>query len=214
MSLDIGSRRINGLLTVDSPGSSFYKNFSVVNSTNSIQFSAGSSSLVVTPTISGSIGTTLNYDGSWKIGSSLIYTSSNLSASTLNAVSISGSVMTGALTTPNLVLSGSSNLLTFNSTKNIVSTSGTVLSYGDTAYAFAVQSNGTFTHNGGAVYTTLNKPLYSDVGAAPSSHVGSGGTAHAAATETVAGFMSAADKVKIDNMLLATTTVNGVCTNF
>lgn len=36
-------------------------------------------------------------------------------------------------------------------------------------------------------------------GAAPSSHVGAGGTAHAAATTSTAGFMSAADKSKLDS---------------
>lgn len=39
-----------------------------------------------------------------------------------------------------------------------------------------------------------------DVGATPSSHVGSGGAAHANATTTVDGFMSAADKVKINGI--------------
>ena len=39
-----------------------------------------------------------------------------------------------------------------------------------------------------------------DVGAAPASHVGSTGTAHGAATTTAAGFMSAADKVKLDGV--------------
>ena len=38
------------------------------------------------------------------------------------------------------------------------------------------------------------------VGAAPASHVGSGGAAHATATQTTAGFMSAADKAKLDNL--------------
>jgi len=39
-----------------------------------------------------------------------------------------------------------------------------------------------------------------DVGAAPSSHVGSGGTAHADATTTTDGFMTAADKTKLDGI--------------
>lgn len=39
-----------------------------------------------------------------------------------------------------------------------------------------------------------------DVGAAPSSHVGAGGAAHANATTSTAGFMSAADKTKLDGL--------------
>lgn len=39
-----------------------------------------------------------------------------------------------------------------------------------------------------------------DVGAAPSSHVGTGGAAHADATTSVAGFMTAADKVKLNGI--------------
>lgn len=39
-----------------------------------------------------------------------------------------------------------------------------------------------------------------DVGAAPSSHVGSGGAAHAAATGAAAGFMPAADRTKLDGV--------------
>ena len=50
---------------------------------------------------------------------------------------------------------------------------------------------------GGTNPTTLAG--YGITDAAPLSHVGSGGTAHAEATTTVAGFMSAADKTKLDN---------------
>jgi hypothetical protein len=39
------------------------------------------------------------------------------------------------------------------------------------------------------------------VGAAPISHVGSGGTEHANATTSVAGFMSAADKTKLNSII-------------
>ena len=53
--------------------------------------------------------------------------------------------------------------------------------------------------------TVNSKPLSdnivlsaSDVGAAPASHVGSGGTSHATATTSVDGFMSKADKSKLD----------------
>lgn len=46
--------------------------------------------------------------------------------------------------------------------------------------------------------TTLSGYGISD--AAPSSHVGAGGSAHAAATQTANGFMSAADKTKLDNI--------------
>ncbi|MGC4378244.1 pyocin knob domain-containing protein [Fictibacillus sp. Mic-4] len=46
--------------------------------------------------------------------------------------------------------------------------------------------------------TTLSG--YGITDAAPSSHVGSGGSAHAAATQTANGFMSASDKTKLDNI--------------
>ncbi len=56
--------------------------------------------------------------------------------------------------------------------------------------------------------TTLSG--YGITDAAPSSHVGSGGTAHAAATTSAAGFMAAADKTKLDAVptpaTIATTT--------
>ncbi len=59
-----------------------------------------------------------------------------------------------------------------------------------------VDANGHVT--GGSNPTTLND--YGITDAAPSSHVGSGGTAHASASPTMAGFMSAADKAKLDGI--------------
>ena len=50
------------------------------------------------------------------------------------------------------------------------------------------------------LYHEGNKPTAADVGAAPSSHVGATGTAHGLATTSVAGFMSAADKTKLDGL--------------
>ena len=43
-------------------------------------------------------------------------------------------------------------------------------------------------------------PTAAEVGAAPSAHVGSGGTAHANATTSVDGFMSSADKTKLNDI--------------
>lgn len=51
--------------------------------------------------------------------------------------------------------------------------------------------------NGSTGAVTLD---YSDVGAAPSSHVGSGGSEHADATVSTSGFMSATDKGLLDEM--------------
>lgn len=51
--------------------------------------------------------------------------------------------------------------------------------------------------------TDTNNPhqtTYAQVGAAPASHVGAGGGAHPAATQSVAGFMSAQDKTKLDGI--------------
>ncbi|BCK65729.1 hypothetical protein KAM338_23430 [Aeromonas caviae] len=59
-----------------------------------------------------------------------------------------------------------------------------------------VDANGHVT--GGSNPTTLND--YGITDATPSSHVGSGGTAHASASPTMAGFMSAADKAKLDGI--------------
>ena len=49
---------------------------------------------------------------------------------------------------------------------------------------------------------TASKPGYTatEVGATPAEHVGATGTAHGAATTSVAGFMSAADKTKLDGV--------------
>ena len=49
--------------------------------------------------------------------------------------------------------------------------------------------------------------------AAPISHVGSGGTSHAAATTSVAGFMSAADKVKLNDIAAGATANTGTVTS-
>lgn len=59
-----------------------------------------------------------------------------------------------------------------------------------------VDGNGHVT--GGSNPTTLND--YGITDAAPSSHVGAAGAAHGAATASVAGFMSAADKAKLDGI--------------
>jgi hypothetical protein len=49
---------------------------------------------------------------------------------------------------------------------------------------------------------------------APIAHVGSGGTAHSAATGATAGFMSAADKTKLDGVATGATAVTNVTTTF
>lgn len=59
-----------------------------------------------------------------------------------------------------------------------------------------VDGNGHVT--GGSNPTTLND--YGITDAAPSSHVGAGGTAHESASPTMAGFMSASDKAKLDGI--------------
>ena len=64
-----------------------------------------------------------------------------------------------------------------------------------------VDSKGIVT--GGTNPTTLAG--YGITDAAPSSHVSAGGNAHAAATTTLAGFMSAADKAKLDGIASSAT---------
>ena len=49
------------------------------------------------------------------------------------------------------------------------------------------------------VGTPITLSGYGITDAAPSSHIGSTGTAHGVATTTVAGFMSSTDKTKLDN---------------
>lgn len=56
------------------------------------------------------------------------------------------------------------------------------------------------TVNGGAPSAPQIAEFQSVFQLAPSSHVSSGGTSHAAATTSVAGFMSAADKTKLDGV--------------
>lgn len=81
---------------------------------------------------------------------------------------------------------------------------------GGTYKSVTVDTKGRVT--GGTNPTTLAG--YGIVDAAPSSHVGSGATAHAAVTTSVAGFMSAADKTKLDGIATGATanvgTVTGV----
>ncbi|WP_270166089.1 hypothetical protein [Paenibacillus sp. SYP-B4298] len=74
--------------------------------------------------------------------------------------------------------------------------SGKVLKAGSTAGS-AVWGNVAFAEVNGKP-TTLSG--YGITDAAPSSHVGAGGSAHAAATTSAAGFMSTADKAKLDGI--------------
>lgn len=71
-------------------------------------------------------------------------------------------------------------------------------------------------YTGGTWATLLDKPAViaagvdaaaarASIDAAPNSHVGSNGTAHAVANTSVAGFMSAADKTKLDGIATAAT---------
>jgi hypothetical protein len=55
-------------------------------------------------------------------------------------------------------------------------------------------------------------PTAANVGAAPAAHVGAGGTEHAGATTTVAGFMTGADKTKLDGVATGATANAGTVT--
>ena len=71
--------------------------------------------------------------------------------------------------------------------------------YGDARYqrrSERGQPSGYPTLDGSGKVPTAQLPDF-----APLSHVGAGGTAHALVTTSVAGFMSAADKVKLDNLI-------------
>jgi hypothetical protein len=78
---------------------------------------------------------------------------------------------------------------------------GKVLKAGSTAGSIA-WGNVAFSELTGKP-TTLSG--YGITDAAPSSHVGAGGTAHAVATTSAAGFMSAADKAKLDGITAGAT---------
>lgn len=54
---------------------------------------------------------------------------------------------------------------------------------------------------------------YTDVSAAPSSHIGAGGTAHAEATTSTDGFMSASDKTKLNGIAAGATANTGTVTS-
>lgn len=67
---------------------------------------------------------------------------------------------------------------------------------------------GTDTNTTGTILNTLSKKAdkattlsgYGITDATPSSHIGSNGTSHSVATQTLSGFMSSTDKAKLDNM--------------
>lgn len=81
-----------------------------------------------------------------------------------------------------------------------LTTNGTAASWGDVAFSAVTGKP-----------TTLSG--YGITDATPSSHVGSGGTAHAAATTSVAGFMSSADKTKLDGIAANATANTGTVTS-
>lgn len=60
--------------------------------------------------------------------------------------------------------------------------------------------SGLLTTAKGSLLAAINELHGNQANFAPASHVGSGGSQHAAATTTTAGFMSAADKVKLDSL--------------
>ena len=89
-------------------------------------------------------------------------------------------------------------------------TTGDILKFGGTFWEPVADSTGTVTSvasgtglTGGPITTTgtlsVNRTTV-DTWYAPAAHVGAGGTAHPAATTTTAGFMSAADKTKVDGI--------------
>jgi hypothetical protein len=67
-----------------------------------------------------------------------------------------------------------------------------------------------FNGRTGSVVPATGDYTPAQVGAAPASHVGSGGSEHAAATSLAAGFMVSADKIKLDALLPSPRQIEGL----
>lgn len=88
-----------------------------------------------------------------------------------------------------------------------------VLKYSDTPGKIPlasdlVPSEPAFNLADGALFTKNGAGVVIEVGV-PKSHVGSGGTTHAVATQSAAGFLSAADKTRLDSLTLTCRTTTG-----
>lgn len=126
----------------------------------------------------------------YSVGDSIIYNGTNWDKidSTDAVTSVAGRVGAVVLTKGDVGLSNVDN--TSDANKAVLS--ATKLA---TAQTLAIGSTGKSFDGSAALSWSL-----AEIGAAPASHVGSGGAAHAAATTSVNGFMSAADKTKLDGI--------------
>ncbi|HHW14387.1 MAG TPA: hypothetical protein GXX28_05575, partial [Firmicutes bacterium] len=81
----------------------------------------------------------------------------------------------------------------------LASTAPTTQNYGDAASVGVATTAARADHKHGMPARYVH-PATKQCDAAPGSHVGSGGSEHAVATSSVAGFMAAADKAKLDSL--------------
>jgi hypothetical protein len=116
--------------------------------------------------------------------------------------------MTGDVTWSIAAFDGSANVTSSATLANTTVVPGT---YGSATQSvtFTVDAKGRITNSTSVTVTpdwanVANKPTtltgYGITDSVPSDHVGSGGSTHALVTSSVAGFMSAADKAKLDAM--------------
>lgn len=135
---------------------------------------------------------------------------------TLSGYGITDAAPSARTITAGTGLSGGGDL-TANRTLSLANTAVSAGSYGGAASipTFTVDAQGRLTAAGSASVSigwsaiTSGKPTtlagYGITDAAPSSHVGAGGSAHANATTSVAGFMAAADKTKLNGIATGAT---------
>jgi hypothetical protein len=141
------------------------------------------------------------YSGAWGSGTSLIGVSGVVSATAplsynSGTQTISIDVATAGDATASQVVKGNDTRLTDTRTPTAHNQTASTISDSTTAgraLLTAVDAAAQRTSLGLGTAATTASTDY-----APTAHVGSGGTAHATATTTVAGFLSAADKTKLD----------------
>jgi hypothetical protein len=167
---------------------------------------ATGANLYVHPNHSGDV--TSVADGATTIGNGVV---TNVKLATVSTATIKGRATAGSGAPEDLTAAQVRTILNVADGANAYvhpNHSGDATSAGDGAITLAtVATAGTYrsvTIDAKGRVTSGTNPTtlagYGITDAAPSSHVGSGGAAHAVATTSAAGFMSAADKTRLDGL--------------